>query len=84
MNDDLKDLADAGVEVLGDIEEVLEPHFRPGNWLLLGGAIAVIAMATIHMGPWWTLAVAFIAGTAANEWERQQIKARLKARRDAQ
>jgi hypothetical protein len=80
MPDDLKDLADAGVEVLGSGDEWLEHHCRRGNWLFLGGLVAVGTMAFTHIGYWWALAVVFVLGTAANEWERQQIKAHLRHR----
>ena len=81
MPDDLEDLANAAVEVMGPSESLLEHHCRPGTWLFIGGAIAVAIMAATHLGFWWVALILFALGWAANEREERQIKARLAARR---
>ena len=78
--DGLRKLAEAGVEVLGNGETVLEHACRPGTWLCIGAIGAAVIAKLSPYDPLWIIAFGFVVGYILNERERKQIVARVRAR----
>jgi hypothetical protein len=79
FEDDLRKLAEAGVEVLGDSAVALEHHCRNGTWLFVGSLIPIVALWTLHISPGWLIPGTLFLGYILNEQERRQIVRRLRA-----
>ena len=71
MKDDLEELADAAVRIIGEPEP---PYVRVGNWLFGGTVLAALLQGVGHVGPGWIVAAGLLAGWAGNEWQRRKGK----------
>jgi hypothetical protein len=82
-DDELRQLAEAGVKVLGTDEQVLslfEHHCRNGTWLFVGASASALIIGLTSIEPWWTIGGALFIGWAINEREARKIKAHIRSR----
>lgn len=81
---DLRQLASAGAQVLGDSAEMTAHKCRQGDWLfygVAGSAIAAFALAQIGVSPLWLIPVGLALSWWLNERERLRIKGEIAVRR---
>jgi hypothetical protein len=86
-NDELRKLAVAGSEVLGDTAEWRAHHCKHGNYFFYGmGSAAVLAFGFSQIGfsPLWLIALGLLLGWFTNHHEHKQIKRELVTRRNQQ
>lgn len=76
-NDNMKDLAEAAVEVFGDCHDITSHACRSGTWLFLGALLAIGAMRLVHVGAAAVALISFAAGWALNERERRRSRQRV-------
>jgi hypothetical protein len=82
MTDELEELADAGVDAMGDLTALFEHHCGNGTWFAVGAIVGVGVLAVTHANPWLIGIGAMFVGWAMNEHERRRIAAELKSKSD--
>jgi hypothetical protein len=85
-NDDFRQLAAAGGQVLGDSSYLDAKPARRGNWVALAFAVLAIVLWALSVQPLgfsalWLIAVGFVVGTLMNNREITQIKHRAEVER---
>lgn len=78
-DDDFRQLAAAGGQVIGDSTYTTAKPARRGNWVLLAFAVVAIVLWALSVRPLgvsalWLIAVGFVIGTIVNNREMTQIK----------
>jgi len=69
--DDLEQLAEAGVKVLGSSPDIGKRHYRPGDMVFFGGLIGALAVRFGHVNYGWVVAAMLAIGWALNELEKR-------------
>ena len=85
-DDDFRQLAAAGGQVLGDSSYLDAKPERRGNWVTLAFAVAAVVLWVLSVQPFgfsalWLIAAGFVAGTVVNNREMTQIKHRAEIER---
>ena len=79
QDDDFRQLAAAGGQVLGDSSYTTAKSGRLGNWLTLAFAVIAVMLWALSVHPFgfsalWLIAVGFLVGTIINSREMTAIK----------
>ena len=85
-DDDFRELAAAGGQVLGDSSYLDTKPKRQGNWVTLAFAVVAIVLWVLSvrlfgLSALWLIVVGFLAGTIVNNREMTQIKHRAQVER---
>ncbi len=85
-DDEFRQFAAAGGQVLGDSAYTTAKPSRRGNWVALVFAVAAVVLWAASIRPLgfsalWLIAVGFVAGTIVNNREATQIKHRAEVER---
>ncbi|HEX7875330.1 MAG TPA: hypothetical protein VF489_01970 [Sphingobium sp.] len=85
-DDDFRQMAVAGGQVLGDSTYTTAKPSRRGNWVALAFVILAVVLWALSVHPFgfsalWLIAVGFVAGTIVNNREATQIKHKVEVER---
>lgn len=85
-DDDFRQFAAAGGQVIGDSTYTTAKPARRGNWVLAAFAVMAVILWALSVHPFgfsalWLIAVGFIAGTIVNNREATQIKHKAEVER---